>query len=209
VRRGRGFTLVEVMIALVIFSMMMVATISALRAFGNTRLTVERLTGRVDEIRLLSGFLRQTMGAAMPVARYGRLAGPGEAGPGSGVYFSGRPDEMVWVAPIAAGAGFGGVYIFRLSLDQRQLVLRWHPYNPDASVVDWQTVERRVLLENVEDLRFGYRGSRASRLDGPLWQDNWVNTLGNPAVVRLSLKAGGRYWPEMVVRLDAGELNVR
>ena len=46
-RRGRGFTLVEVMIALVIFSMIMVATISALRAFGNTRLTVERLTGRV------------------------------------------------------------------------------------------------------------------------------------------------------------------
>jgi general secretion pathway protein J len=197
------------MIALVIFSMMMVATISALRAFGNTRLTVERLTGRVDEIRLLSGFLRETMGAAMPVARYGRPVGSNDTGAGSGVYFSGLPAEMVWVAPIAAGAGFGGVYILRLNVDQGQLVLRWHPYNPDASAVDWGAAERRVLLDDVEDLRFGYRASRASSLDGAAWQEQWVSPLGNPAVVRLSLKAGGRYWPEIVVRLNTGELNVR
>lgn len=208
-RRGKGFTLVEVMIALVIFSMMMVATISALRAFGNTRLTVERMTGRVDEIRLLSGFLRQSMGAAMPVARYGRAPGSEDTGTGNGVYFSGFPGEMVWVAPIAAGAGFGGVHILRLNAEQGQLVLRWHPYDPDASAVDWDAVERRILLDDVEDLQFGYRAGRASSLDGAVWQDKWVSPLGNPAAVRLSLKAGGRYWPEIVVRLDAGELNVR
>jgi general secretion pathway protein J len=209
VRRDRGFTLIEVMIALVIFSMIMVATISALRTFGNTRLTVERLTGRVDELRLLSNFLRNTIGAALPVARYGDSF-PAEANLGShGVFFLGFPSEVIWVAPVMGGAGFGGAHILHLSLDNDQLVLRWHPYQTNVTGIDWGQLPRRVLLEDVERLILGYRTEPWLSEGGPVWVEEWTGAFSNPAAVRLSIKAAGRFWPEIVIRLDHGELNAR
>ena len=48
---GRGFTLVEVMVALTILSLVMMATVTGLRTLANTQTAIERATHRVDEIR--------------------------------------------------------------------------------------------------------------------------------------------------------------
>jgi general secretion pathway protein J len=73
VSRLRGFTLIEVMIALTLLSMIMVAIIAAMRTFGNTKATIQQVTNRVDEIRVVSEFLRKTIGSAMPVLQQGGL----------------------------------------------------------------------------------------------------------------------------------------
>ena len=208
-RRDRGFTLIEVMIALVVFSMIMAATISALRAFGNTRLTVERLTGRVNEIRVVSNFLRNTIGAALPVARYGDTFSGQANLRRHGVFFLGFPSELFWVAPLMGGAGFGGAHILHLGLEGDQLVLRWHPYQTNVSGIDWERLPRRVLLEDVERLDLGYRAEPGLREADPGWLEEWTGAFSNPATVRLSMKVSGRFWPEMVIRLDRGELNAR
>ena len=75
-RPARGFTLIEMMIALTLFSMMMLAIVAAMRTLGNTQSTLEQVTGRVDEIRGVSEFLRNSLSMAMPVVR---LGSPGEA----------------------------------------------------------------------------------------------------------------------------------
>ena len=77
-RRARGFTLVEAVVALTILSMIMVATIATLRAFGNTNIAIKQVTQRVDEVRVVSAFLRNTIGNAMPVSREGAV---GEGAP--------------------------------------------------------------------------------------------------------------------------------
>ena len=71
---NRGFTLVEVMVALSILSLLLLATISALRTFGNTQVSVEKLTNRVDEVRTVSGFLRDTLQSAVVGTRRSRLS---------------------------------------------------------------------------------------------------------------------------------------
>ena len=48
---NRGFTLIEVVVALSILSLLMLAVISALRTFGNTQVSLEKLTDRVDQMR--------------------------------------------------------------------------------------------------------------------------------------------------------------
>ena len=56
--RARGFTLVEVIVALAILSLVMLATVSGFRTLGNTATTISRMTDRSDELRSVSSFLR-------------------------------------------------------------------------------------------------------------------------------------------------------
>ena len=60
---ARGFTLVEVVVALTILSLIMLATVTGLRTLANTQGTLERVTARIDEVRTVSGFLRDLMEA--------------------------------------------------------------------------------------------------------------------------------------------------
>jgi len=194
--RVRGFTLMEVMIALTILSMMMVAIVSSLRTFANTRATLETKTNRVDEIRMVSAFLRRSLEATM------------SSGGGSNVptfdivddqqtYFFGTSSGLTWVAPMVGGAGFGGVNFMRLNLDGEELVLHWQPYRRDMDPVDWNRMKARTLVKDVEEYSVSYRSSY-----GGEWQEAWSDSASSPVSVRMNIKAGGKYWPELLVRLD-------
>ena len=200
--RQRGFTLLEVMIALVILSMIMVATIAALRGFGNTKSTVTLVTNRLDEVRVVSGFLRNSLGSAIPV-RLGETGVPtfGRPEP-SATYFRGSSSEVVWVAPLVAGADLGGAFVMQLNYIDERIEFKWHPYRASMEALNWAEVEPRVLLEVVEEFTIGYLDNY-----GGDWLDEWPEFPANPVAVRLNIKSRNKYWPELVVRLDPGELN--
>ena len=61
---AEGFTLVEVMVALTILSLVMMATVTGLRTLANTQSAIERMTSRVDEVRSVSIFLRDLLTSA-------------------------------------------------------------------------------------------------------------------------------------------------
>ena len=61
---AEGFTLVEVMVALTILSLVMMATVTGLRTLANTQSAIERMTSRVDEVRSVSIFLRDLLASA-------------------------------------------------------------------------------------------------------------------------------------------------
>ena len=56
--RAQGFTLVEVMVSLAILSLVMLVTVSGFRTLGNTATSISAMTGRTDELRSVSMFLR-------------------------------------------------------------------------------------------------------------------------------------------------------
>ncbi len=200
--RQRGFTLLEVMIALVILSMIMVATMAALRGLGNTKATITLVTNRLDEVRVVSGFLRNSLGSAMPIS-VGEAGAPTFGSPEpSAAYFQGSSSEVVWVAPLIAGADLGGAFIMQLHYTDQRVELRWHPYRPSADAPNWPEVEPRVLLEDVEGFTIGYLGDY-----GGEWLEEWPESQANPVAVRLNIKSRNKYWPELVVRLDPGGLN--
>jgi len=199
VRRARGFTLLEVMIALVLLSMVMVATIAAMRTLGNTQATIGEVTGRVDEIRVVSQFLRNTVGAAMPVMREGIVDGAAEDAANLGTYFWGDRTHLVWVSPLVAGASMGGTFVMQLAHIDDQLKLKWHSYDKSVEALNWDAVEPRILLDNVEEFELGYLGYY-----GGEWVEEWTGSISNPVAVRITIMSGGRYWPELVLRLDPG-----
>lgn len=194
-KQARGFTLMEVMIALTILSMMMVAIVSSLRTFANTSIVVDRKTDRVDEIRMVSGLIRRSLEAAI-------LSGGTSSVPTfdrvdeAGTYFSGATSELTWVAAMVGGSSFSGVFFMRLSFEGEQLMLRWQPYVSGTVPADWDSVKARVLLQDVEGYNVSYRS-----VYGSDWLEDWSDTLNNPVSVKMTIMVDGKYWPELIVRL--------
>ena len=55
---SRGFTLVEVMVAISVVALIMLTTVAGFRTLGNTASTISLMTDRSNEMRSVSTFLR-------------------------------------------------------------------------------------------------------------------------------------------------------
>jgi general secretion pathway protein J len=191
---NRGFTLVEVVVALSILSLIMLAVISALRTFGNTQASLERLTDRVDQMRTVSGFLRDTLQSAVVGPRASSLSLGGI--PPESSYFNGDSSSLEWKAPILFGEGYGGTFLVRVGREQDRLVLRWQESPGDDEDIEWDDTPSRDLLQGVEEFSVSYRAEF-----GEPWQKQW-HEQNSPALVRMGIKAAGRYWPDLILQVQ-------
>ncbi|WP_136680232.1 prepilin-type N-terminal cleavage/methylation domain-containing protein [Neptunomonas sp. XY-337] len=188
-KRERGFTLVEVLIALVVLSFMMAAAVASIRTLATTQEKVEQRLVQLNEIRQVSGFLRTALSNAMPIQA--SLEGMS----GYGTYLSGGPKEVIWVAPATMGV-LGGTFVFRLFHEDDKLKLAFAPYENGITEPDWQSLEAQTLLDKVDAFTISYGVAYADEL-----LDTWEYQLTLPSRVALSLKVNGKFWPELVVAL--------
>ena len=191
---GDGFSLVEVVVALSILSLVMLATITGLRTLANTQISLERMTERVDELRTVSSFLRDTFESAH--------AGSGGAGglalgakSKESAYFELTPDALVWKSTILIGENFGGSYLLRLAREEDLLVLQWQEPSVSGKPEDWGRAQMRPLVDEIQEFEISWRGDYRDD-----WQRDWQR--GDVAAwVRLQVRAGGRYWPELIMQV--------
>lgn len=193
---GAGFTLVEVMVAIALLSLILLTTITALRTLGNTQGSIERLTNRVDEVRTVSTFMRDLLESTVVGGGPSAIV----AGPTSGLgesYFVFGADFLELKATVLFGELFGGSYLVRMAKEENRLVLRWQEPPPDQTQPQWLDTPSRVVIENLEEFTVATRKAYA---------DDWTETMdkddmSTPALVRLRVKAAGRYWPDLVVQM--------
>ena len=186
-RRSRvaGFTLIEVVVALSILSLIMLATLTALRTFANTQGSLDKLTGRIDEVRTVSGFLRDSLDSTVFEADSGGL-GLGGYGGGEMAYFAGSAQSVEWKSPVLFGEGFGGTFLLQLASESDTLLLRWQEPGPQGRPVDWEGAESRVLVESLDEFEVAYMPEF-----GMDWEEEWTK-LESPALVKMTIKANGR-----------------
>ncbi len=192
-RHRRGFTLVEVVVALSVLSLIMLATITALRTFANTQQSLDRMMTRVDEVRSVSTLLRDLVDSTT------RGLGGGEGltlggGPSDAAWFGGTAVELVFKANIMFGENFGGQYLLRLAREEGELVLRWQESRGDARNVSWEETPSRVMVRDLQQFEVAYRGSVEKD-----WVPEWPTGGGVPASLRLRLRSQERFWPELVM----------
>jgi general secretion pathway protein J len=176
----RGFTLIEVILALSIVAAMLVIVFGGLRVGLAAWQRGEERTAKLDHTRSLAVLLARALDGAFPY----RIAREGERE--ARVLFEGQPDRLTFVTlsppfPTGAPAAFTAV---SLSADAAGLALR-QQILPNPVSLDRL---RPVLVDaQTSGLRFRYLGQEPEA-----WQDAWdVGTEeGLPRAVEITLVTG-------------------
>jgi len=156
---NRGFTLVEMLIALTIFGMLTAAGVALLTLIVRTQATSERLLGEVGELRRAGALLTADLGQAAP-----RLSrdGDGHVRP---AFIGGNGNGVLLLALVRGGTDEDAAQRieYRLQGDRLERLAFAHPDGASAAV-------STVLLSGVRQIRLRYRDR-----DGG-WQPVWAPT---------------------------------
>lgn len=186
-RSDRGFTLMEVLVALVVLGILMAGLSQGLR-LGMAAWT--RQAFLVDETADLDSFDRTVRGL-LASATTGAAHGRND--------FTGASDSVTFdgLLPLAVANGSRRAKI-TLNLDGRhRLMLHW-----ESALIDPNTQGPAsgdaVIVEHLDAITFAYWQAGG---DTPGWRDRWT-LVAPPALIRLHLgfaKEDRRHWPDMVV----------
>jgi general secretion pathway protein J len=196
----RGFTLLEALVGITIFSLVIVILYTGYRLGMRSWESGERTHAAVSELRLAGSFIRRHAAQAFPLAISEKNAWR--------MWFHGEPHRLVFVTAMPAYLGQGGMYEMTLELDEREdgaaLMVSRRLLHPDSEpgrpgVED----QPRPLVEDLNGARFAFYGAQAKDLPRA-WHDRWDARQRLPDLVRLRLdsKTAGE-WPELVIRLPA------
>ncbi|MGB5832010.1 MAG: prepilin-type N-terminal cleavage/methylation domain-containing protein [Thiohalocapsa sp.] len=221
-----GFTLVELLIALVLITIITVLMFSGLRLGSRAWEGVEIVSERVGDLRVARNFIERTLrqtqqrslvvdGVSLPV-------------------FAGDAASLELVAPLSEHVGIPGLYVLRFGLEEagehpRLVMARWllHPetleggdeYPAWEPLMDSSTLfqdsgpldrdvaagayGRTVLLPEVAAFRFAYFGVAEGEQD-PEWIEEWIEQPRLPLKVRLMLTTPRQPWPAAIIELPGG-----
>ena len=130
--RVRGFTLVELLIALVLVSFITLILFSALRLATRAWDGVDRASEHTAELRIARGFIERMLAQLRPT-RVMVDAQEVEV-------FSGTADGIELVAPLSEHVGISGLYVLRLTLSEQgeqSNLIRRIQFLHQISLVSW------------------------------------------------------------------------
>jgi general secretion pathway protein J len=209
--RARGFTLLEVLMAVLLLAVLIGGAYGGLRASANAMRAGEAAIDRTDRLRTAQEFLRRQIGNSLP------LGYAHDDKEGLNIVFEGDAQFMRFVAPMPGYLSHGGPYVQTLELvrgkDGLQLQFIDTMLNgyDDAQKSAKDDVEPVVLLDRIAAGRFSYR-SLDDQGELTDWNSEWSNTEVTPLLVRieLSMQPGVQIpWPtlDVPVMLNGGAVH--
>jgi len=220
-----GFTLIELVIAIALVSLLSLLLYSGLRLGTSAWEGVETRADQTSALRVARSFLErellQARQAQVIVEAQRRFV------------FAGDTQSLELAAPLSEYVGIPGLYILRLTLantgKRHQLVLTRWLLNPKVLAGEeqgpaWQPLQgketgtappsssqsdvasaafgRDVLLDNVGELAFSYFGVQEGNLS-PTWYPDWIDQPRPPLAVRVHLTSAEQTWPDALIPLAA------
>ena len=189
-----GFTVVELLVALTLFSLLCTLL------FGKVRFGLKAWqhglahAERVDHSMIVQNLLRRIIGEVYPTFITDDPAHPH-------VDFAGTENTLAFIGPAPIAAGRGPRYRFLLAAEHHEartdLVMTSQPELAEEP----SAVTRNSLLTDIEHLELSYFG-RAPSGDAAQWHRNWSQQSSLPQLVRIQVRfhAGDtRLWPELLV----------
>jgi general secretion pathway protein J len=197
---ANGFTLIELLVALTLMALLSVVLFGGLRFGVRAWETGGERVEQANRIETVQNLVRRQVSQARLVSQ---ATGAGPVAP-----FVGASNTLVFIAPLPAHRGLGGLYLFRLALRERQgqsyLTLAWRLYRPELlsdylGAFDNET----MLLEDIAGIELSYFGASVPE-QPPQWWDVWDGVNGPPQLVRLRVEfpSGDTHrWPDLIIRV--------
>jgi general secretion pathway protein J len=195
-QKEAGFTLLEVMIAMTLLSIMVVLLFSSLRVGAESWNKGESKIAEVNEKAVVYQFFKRHLPATRPLWD--------DFSDDERIFsFQGEQDKLQFVSVFPASASRIGIQLFEVGLDRAgkgRITVSLKPFYPTVTDEEWEQ-EEEVLLENVKKFELEYFDKETPGSDGE-WVDSWQEKGRLPALIKIKivLKDHG-YWPEMVFDL--------
>ena len=194
--RTGGFTLLEVLIATTLLSIMMVLLMGSLRLGARTWDRGEEQIDRTSQMLVVGSFFRRHLTTAIP------WRSP-EAQPPEPV-FAGSRNAIEYVGLLPAQIKTG-LYRFRFFVDARrgQTALKLAVRALDVSG-EAEKIDDLEVLADVEEVRFAFLAPRRPG-EAPAWVEEWSEESMPEAIsIRVRMR-GQEPWPAIVVapRIEA------
>lgn len=188
---NRGFTLIEIQIAVALLVLIMLLGYGALHFAGRSWQALDRAAEDIETQRLIARFLRRQLEQAIPIV----LVKNGERQ----LVFHGGRDELRFVGRLPDHRGFG-LHVIQLSYRRNDLLLNYRPLIDESSITTaFKADAGRILLTNIDKLVFSYYGGE-NKGELPRWQDEWRNKEQPPLLVRVNIETTDHSdWPVMTV----------
>ncbi len=201
-----GFTLLEVMIAMVLLAVMMTLLLGGMRVGADSWDQGERVAERASRLVVVDNFFRSHLSDVKPL--FEAPTDPSKVGQPAKLTFYGGATWLNYAGTLPPQVR-GGLYKFQLYLavegERSDLKLAMRPFSTGEKEVD-EPIEDVLVLENVESLHIEYY-KKASFGGKSQWMEEWKeNTL--PAVIRIDIALRGESaWPPIFVapRVETGQ----
>jgi len=175
-RVGCGFTIVEILIALAIFTMIVTSTFTIFRSASKSWQRGEERSEKYNTARVAIGKMKQEISQAIINNNLCR--------------FIGTPSEISFISFITTADNIFEMAEIRYRLDQTShSLIRNEQLNPDY---DFMTQDRSdILADNIDVLKFLY-------FDGTSWRDTWDSSLienedtNLPRAVKIHIEVTGK-----------------
>ena len=202
--KPKGFTLIEVIIAMTLLSLILVLLFSTIFTTNKNWQSTERKISQNDELRLVGHFIQRQISQNVPLMWVDNKE--------QKLIFEGKSNSLSFTSNLPAHRGGGGVQILTLKVNQtddtNHLDLYYRHASPDSSPFEtYDDAEQVTLLENIKDIELSYFG-REKLDEVPVWRDEWQSKELLPSLISLKIHTVDENldWPEMKIPLHSNHI---
>jgi general secretion pathway protein J len=193
----KGFTLIEVLIAMTLLGIMVVLLFSSLKICADSWEKGESKIADVNEVAVVYNFFQRHLSTTLPL--WNDLSDEEKT-----FTFQGKAQSLQFISAFPASAGKSGLQLFSLYVqeeDNEQIIkVALSPLVPGARGEE-QHREEVTLIKHVSNVTLAYFGAEDGVKEG-VWADEWLEKSVLPRLVKVNIKLdNGMFWPEMIFDL--------
>ena len=193
-----GFTLLELLVAIIVLTLVMTAALGAVRVGGRSFEAGVSHADETAEIRAIANILRRQFRQLLLISWNENRR--------DFIAFTGDRHHVQYVAPAPDSTSGPGYLVYRLIVEQAPnaspLMLHFAPFDPGTDRFAMpEHSGSELLTKRLSEVSFDYFGARDER-EKPAWHTEWPSASARlPTVVRMHSIAAGQQWPDLLFRV--------
>ena len=196
-----GFTLIEVLIAMSLLSIMVILLFASLRICAVSWEKGEQKIADVNEIAVVYQFFQRQLAVTKPVWDDFNYQDDRRFA------FAGGHEYLKFVSEFPVSSARAGLQLFSIELENNPE--KRQSWIVHANVVPFYKLAQEttndissvVLIKNIKSLEFFYLGDSVAG-ENAIWQDEWLGQESLPKLIKIELQRDdGLYWPPMISAL--------